>query len=322
MKAFSLLQRVAASLWLLIVLCTTTPTVNLHASNYVSLVTNTPNLLGYWRFDPVDQTNSLVNGYQGVLEGNAQIGPPGSGYPLPLDAANQALELDGLGSYFETTLYGMITNEASIMLWVNLAAEPSTLGHFFQLTAQSQSGNDFDFQIQTDDSLHFYTDSGSSTAYSTPIPTNQWHFLAATFVANGVRPIYLDGAPVATSTAGNHSLNAGSSLVVGDNLVFGGRFFDGRISEVAVFNRALTAAEIATIYQAGAPAYLSLASQPGGMVLTWSTNYAGYLLQTNNDLGNTAGWGISSLPFGILGNLYSATDTNAAPQMFYRLINP
>ena len=318
----SSLHRVAVSLWLFAGLCAVGLPVGAHASDYVSLITNTPNLVGYWRFDPVDQTNSLVNGYQGALEGNAQIGPPGSGYPLPADATNQALELDGSSSYLLTTLYGMITNEASVIVWVNLAAEPSAAGHFFQVTAQSQSSDDFDFQIQTDDSLHFYTDSGSSTVYATPIPTNQWHFLAATFVANGDRPIYLDGVSVANSTAGNHSLNTGSPCVVGDNLVFGGRFFEGRISEVAVFNRALTATEIATIYQAGAPAYLSLASQPGGVVLSWSTNYAAYLLQTNNNLGNPAGWGVSALPYAIVGDLYTASDTNAAPQMFYRLVNP
>jgi len=318
----SLLHRVAAPLILLTTFCMAALPVGARATDYVGLVTNTPNLLGYWRFDPVYQTNSAVNGYQGTLAGNAQIGPPGSGYPLPLDATNQALELDGINSYLQTTLYGMITNQASVIVWINLGAEPSDVGHFFQITSQSQSGNDFDFQIQTDNSLHFYTDSGSSTAYSTPIPTNQWHFLAATFVAGGDRPIYLDGVQVATSIAGGHSVNNGSPLCVGANLTFGGRYFAGRISEVAVFNRSLTAAEIATLYQAGSPAYLSLASQSGGVVISWSTNYGGYLLQTNNDLGNAAGWGASSLPAGIIGDMVTATDTNTAPQMFYRLVAP
>jgi hypothetical protein len=63
------------------------------AADYVSLVTNTPNLVGYWRFDPVFVTNSLVNGYTGKLMGHAQIGGPESGSPVPLDPANSALLL-------------------------------------------------------------------------------------------------------------------------------------------------------------------------------------------------------------------------------------
>src|ERR1035441_1280186 len=71
--------------------------------DYVSTVTNTPNLLGYWQFDPVFQTNSCVNGYTGTLHGKAQIGPPGSGCPLAQDPPAQALLLDGVNSYLTTS---------------------------------------------------------------------------------------------------------------------------------------------------------------------------------------------------------------------------
>lgn len=288
------------------------------AADYVSVVTNIPNLIAYWHFDPVNQTNSLVNGYTGTLKNTAQIGGPSSGYPLPSDPTNQALILDGTNGYFLTTMTGQITNQGSTALWVYLTAEPSALGHIVELTAQSQSGNDFDFQIETDNAIRFFTDGGSSTSYLPGVPVNQWHFLAATFIANSTRVIYLDGVPVATSTAGGHSVNS-NPLSVGENLVFTGRHFAGSISDVAVFSRALAANEIAQMFTAGAPAYLTIQPQAASVVVSWPTNAAGAVLQTNNSLTNPGGWGIASNGYILSGTNFVITNSVSPGNLFYRL---
>jgi hypothetical protein len=61
-----------------------------------------------------------------------------------------------------------------VLVWVYLTAEP---------TSQAQGGNDFDFQIQTDDYFYFFTDSGSSTVSvyaASPFPRRlQYSFLAS-----------------------------------------------------------------------------------------------------------------------------------------------
>ena len=288
------------------------------AADYVSLVTSTPNLLGYWRFDPVFQSNSCVNGYTGTFKGNAQIGPPSSGYPLPLDPTNQALLLDGTNSYVLTSLTGRITNQGTVLAWVYLTAQPSTAGHFFQITAQAEGGNDFDFQIQTDNHVYFFTDSGSSTVYAQSLPLDQWHFLAATFVASSNRAIYLDGQQVASSTPGGHSVN-NNPFTIGANYVFSGRYFEGKMCEVAVFNRALSALEIATIYAAAGGASLSITPLAGAVVLTWPTNFSGYALQTNGSPANGSGWATLTTNYGVLSTNYAVTDAISASQLFYRL---
>jgi hypothetical protein len=289
------------------------------AADYVGAVTNTPNLLGYWRFDPVFQTNSCVNGYVGMLQGNAQIGPPGSGCPLASDPATQALLLDGVNSYLTTSLTGQITNEGTVLVWVYLTAEPSTAGHTFQITSEAQGGNDFDFQIQQDNHIYFFTDSGSSTVYNQALPLNQWHFLAATFIANSNRCIYLDGQLAASSTAGSHSGNT-SPFWVGNNSVFGPRLFQGKIDEVAVFNRALTAGEVAAIYAAAAGPTLNIALQEAAVVLNWPTNFPGFVLQTNSDLSAT-NWGMLTGNYSIVTTNYALTNTIAIPPLFFRLIS-
>ena len=136
-----------------------------------------------------------------------------------------------------------------MLAWVYLTAEPSTAGHIFQVTSQAKTDDDFDLQIQTDNQLYFYTDTGTFTVYPGPLPLNQWQFLAVTFVAGSTRSIYLNGQLVASSTAGAHSVN-NTALWIGNNPVFGPRLFQGRLDEVAIFNRALSASEIGAIYAA------------------------------------------------------------------------
>jgi hypothetical protein len=288
------------------------------AADYVSVVTNTPNLLGYWRFDPVFLTNSCVNGYTGALQGNAQIGPPGSGCPVISDPANQALMLDGTNSYLTTSLIGQITNEGTVLVWVNLTAEPSTAGHVFQVTSQAESGDDFDLQIETDNYTYFFTDSGGSTVYTQALPLNQWHFLSATFIANSTRCVYLDGQLVATSTAGAHSVN-NTAFWMGNNSVFGPRMFQGSLGEVAVFNRALAASEIYAIYSAAIGPTLNIALQDNDVVLTWETNYPGFALQTNGSLDSRT-WGVLTTNYGIDSTSYAVTNAIGVSPMFYRLM--
>lgn len=293
---------------------------SLKAADYASTVLGIPNLLGYWRFDPVSQTNSLVNGYIGTLHGNAQIGGPGSGAPILADPSNQGLLLDGNNSnpsYLATSLTGQISSQGSVLVWVYLTNQPSVIGHIFQITSQAQSGNDFDFQIQTDNRTYFFTDSGGSTVYSQPLPANEWHFLAATFIANSTRCIYLDGQLVASNTAGNHSVN-GNPFWIGNNSVFGPRCFDGRIGEVAVFNRALTGAEVAGVYAAASVPSLNITPLGNAVLLTWSTNYSGFSLQTNAALSNVS-WATLTTAYGILNNNYAFTNAIGSSSLFYRL---
>jgi MSHA biogenesis protein MshQ len=302
----------------LIVACIVT---NLRAGDYVNTVLGIPNLLGYWRFDSVFQTNSLVNGYTGMLHGNAQLGAPGSGCPLSSDPQDQALVLDGNNSnpsYLSTSLTGQIASQGSVLIWVYLTNQPSAAGHFFQITSQAQSGNDFDFQIQTDNRTYFFTDSGGSTIYNQPLSLNQWHFLAATFIANSTRCIYLDGQLVATSTAGAHSVNS-NPLWIGNNSVFGPRCFQGSIDEVAVFNRALSASEVASVYAAaGIQPHLSIAPLNNAVLLTWPTNFQGFTVQTNGTLTN-ANWATFTTSYGILNTNYAVTNVTGPSSLFYRL---
>jgi len=88
---------------------------------------------------------------------------------------------------------------------------------------------------------------GGSTTSSTlggALPLNQWTHVAATFDGTYLR-IYHNGGLRSTKIIG-HKINvSANALRIGGNAAFG-EWFNGRIDEVRIYNRALTAAEIAS----------------------------------------------------------------------------
>ncbi|OVE74450.1 hypothetical protein BVX94_00230, partial [bacterium B17] len=83
-----------------------------------------------------------------------------------------------------------------------------------------------------------------------PLRSGQWHHLAGTYDGNDVK-LYVDGMLMASAAldAVNADMDAGNALIGED---FGGaNNLDGKIDEVAVWDRALTSAEIADHYAAG-----------------------------------------------------------------------
>ena len=224
-------------------------------TDYATVIENTPNLLGYWRFTTASQANSEVNGYTGTLMGGAAVGDANSGPSVTGDRSNKALVLDGATGVVTTSLSGQIDQQGSIVAWFYLTALPSTTGRAFYIAGESQFGNDFDLQIDPDDMLKFFTEAGAHVTAPvafTAADLNQWHSVVATFTANATRNLYLDGNLVDSNVPGGHSVNT-APLTIGESSVFTGRFFAGRIDEVAVFDRELTATEVADIYAAASP---------------------------------------------------------------------
>ncbi len=95
------------------------------------------------------------------------------------------------------------------------------------------------------------------------LPTNQWS-LVALVITPGSATLYMDNAggfssAVNTMAHTAEAFNGGTTWIAGDSAGGAGRNFNGVIDEVAVFNYALSAAQILQLYSVGA-----------GGLLTWS----------------------------------------------------
>ena len=242
----------------------------LHAqTDFVTAVTST-HPLAYYRLDSTSG-KSQVGTTTWKPVGSVISASPGAPIGIP---NNHFAKLDGRTAYFLTTQAGGITTAASIMAWVNLAELPSKTNHFFYLAGESESGNDFDLQFETDNLLRFYVGGSKPLTYTPPPASlvNQWHLIVATLdTASKARAIYWDGKSVASDQGGG-SPGKSYAFTIGYSTVFTGRFFHGGIEEVALWNRALKATEVAAIYFANkAPAYTPAAGVTGGIVASPTT---------------------------------------------------
>jgi prepilin-type N-terminal cleavage/methylation domain-containing protein len=102
-----------------------------------------------------------------------------------------------------------------------------------------------------------------------------WQHVVAIY-DNGSMRFYHNGTEFTTSsTEGNHSSNG--TFTIGANQNGGQNFYTGLIDEVAVWNEALTASEITTLYNSGEG--INASSNSGNY--TSSTNLVGYYKMDN-----------------------------------------
>ena len=189
-------------------------------------------------------TNDVAPGtaQNGTLNGNATYVTDGT--------RGQVLSLDGVGDNVQIT--GLFGNPANVTLaaWVNLTVADSlgshviSLGDSVLLTVDEPSGGNGVAGV-------FYN--GTTWVKLTTgqfIAGTGWHHVAYTFDdTNNTNTIYIDGVAVATATASaSISYTQGANSFIGQhgngNTAFD---FAGKIDDARVYNRALTAAEIANL---------------------------------------------------------------------------
>jgi hypothetical protein len=224
------------------------PTAAPSGTSKVDFVTavKATNPLAYYRLEATggsSEVGSSIYASKGGSTSSSSCAPIGV-------AGNKCVALDGKDSSISTTQIGGITTAGSIMAWVNLSAMPKDANRFFYVAGESQSGNDFDVQFESDNNLKFYGGEGSPLTY-TPTPAslvNQWHMIVVTMdVASHSRVLYWDGQPAALDQTPSLPNKTGA-FAMGDSPVFTGRFLAGSMDEVALWNRILTPAEVTAIY--------------------------------------------------------------------------
>jgi hypothetical protein len=236
------------------------------SSNAVLTVNPTPpcvppplGLVGWWRGEGncLDQ----AGGNNGVLQNGASFASGEIG---------QAFTFDGVNDYVKIPRTPILDvgYQVTIDLWMK-ADLSSPIGSriaglvgsdFFGMEISTAPAGVFLF-ISTDNGEHFPTTADSS-GQGAIFPAGEWHHVAGTYDGTNMQ-FYLDGQPY-----GNPRLVSGAiSPMLSSSFVtlgsedgrtsspscIGTRYFSGLIDEVDIFNRALSASEIAAIYAAGYP---------------------------------------------------------------------
>jgi hypothetical protein len=173
----------------------------------------------------------------------------------------QAFSFDGTSSYLEVSnspLWDFGTNDFSIEFWVNFSRVlPSVAAgdeSIALLAHDEESGtpNKWIFGLGGGELYLYINDAATGPQFlvqSAFAPeTNQWYHIGLTR-ASGVLAIYANGARVSTATNDLAIPTADAPLTIGQAEDF---FMKGLMDEISIYDRALTADEIAGIYEAGA----------------------------------------------------------------------
>jgi len=91
-------------------------------------------------------------------------------------------------------------------------------------------------------SSHIYVSQDQGFNAGSRLAANTWTYLAATFDGSMLR-LYVNGVQVGSAALSGGIRTSAGALRIGGNSVWG-EYFQGRIDEVRVYNRALTASEI------------------------------------------------------------------------------
>ena len=213
-------------------------------SEFVQTVTASKPI-AYFRLESTSGTSEV--GGAAYTSTPSVTSSPGAPIKVP---GNQCAVLNGKDGAITTTQKGGITTAASIMAWVMLNSLPSKNDHILYVAGISESGNDFDLQFERDDALRFFTSGGGAVEYK-PDPATlagTWHMIVATMDNDSkTRVLYWDGKLAKVDAVGG-TPNKTGLFTIGESPVFTGRFFNGSIDEVALWDRALSGAEVAKLY--------------------------------------------------------------------------
>ena len=153
-------------------------------------------------------------------------------------------------------LAGANAKAFTISAWAYLRGDPTTSYG----TIISFSGNSRRLHYTGTHNRYYYYLHGTSTAgaaYSGVIEFNRWHHIVVTYSGGnaGTLAMYLDAsasiAADVTQPIAPAALGSDDCYIGGTDGIAGNTTFDGHMSDVAVWNAALTAAQVKDLYNAG-----------------------------------------------------------------------
>jgi len=140
------------------------------------------------------------------------------------------------------------TGDFSISLWINHSNNNS---NYASVVSNYGGGNTSGYQFYmngTGNTISFHT-SGSAINGGTAMSASAWHHVVVTRTS-GVLNLYVDGSSDATAVANTHSISTSLSDAIGGKSD-GSSGFNGKIDEVSIWLRGISASEVSKLYNGG-----------------------------------------------------------------------
>jgi len=220
------------------------------------------NLQAYSEHTP---TFGFINTLAGESSGMSQSNLVQSDLQTVAPYSKYALSFDGTNDYIDcgdVPLEGVYT----ISFWINPAAAPIA-GSLYFLLDKGNGGSDISARVSQSDNNTVRFQIGSTNFSSTDTLTNNsWNNVI--LIANGSSSkIYINNGTAATGTLATAPNTTESFFIATDNSQQSAYFFNGKLSNVSIWNTALTPSQVREIYNEGLPSNLNTFS--GAAPVAW-----------------------------------------------------
>jgi hypothetical protein len=114
------------------------------------------------------------------------------------------------------------------------------------LVAKERPGGGFPYGVELDNGVpagYARTSSFTSATGTAALPTATWKYVAVTYDGSALRA-YVDGTQVGTAPASGSIASSSGQLSIGGDSVWG-EYFNGRVDNVRIYDRALSSSELA-----------------------------------------------------------------------------
>ena len=190
-----------------------------------------------------DVTDGSGNGLDGTIMGDPVFAEGKVG---------MALDLDGDGDYVDcgtNETFNSINEALTASAWINIRTITTAW-----MAVMAKGENAWRISVNGETfGLHFGFSGGDrgwlAANSESEIAADEWHHVAATYALDVGATIYIDGFADGSNPDANGVQMNEMPFLIGENPEATGRFFDGLIDEVTVYNRTLSASE--AMYLAG-----------------------------------------------------------------------
>lgn len=207
------------------------------------------NLMAHWTFDELTNgvfTDAGGKGLVAKVEGRASVGSGVLGSALMLDGPS-AIRVPAGDAFAD--LPGL-----AIAAWVR----PAELSGYREVFRKEDGDRRILFSFQNDGhilSLGLQTEGTGYQELDAPVDPSalidrQWHHIGGTYDGNRMT-VYLDGLMIGSQTRSGRILSGGPADAFIGSLAGTGEYFQGGIDDLRVFASALTAGEMAQLYEEG-----------------------------------------------------------------------
>jgi hypothetical protein len=261
-----------------------------------------------------------VKDFHGTARGTAPIpfvdGKAGFGKAIKLDGNNQFVEITG-GNENELEFPG---GSMSIGAWFKVDAFDTS----WQALISKGEGENYRIARRDVGNSIAYAGGVGEGADDVPnINDGQWHHVVAVSDATGAAfgtALYVDGVLRGVNATKPVLAQSDFRLMIGENPGARSREWEGLIDDVAIWNRVLTAAEVAALYSGGqgtpvgvlgdvtAPMMVQASRSGSNLTIQWAP--AGGTLESSPALGPAAVWTAvgtanpATVPIGVANTFY------------------